>query len=791
MKFSEAWVREWVDLSISSDELVDQLTMLGLEVDDIESAGGEFEGVVVGEIKTAEQHPDADRLRVCTVDDGSGSLHNIVCGAPNARAGIRVPLARVGARLPGDFKIKSTKLRGVKSDGMLCSAAELQLSEDSAGLHELPEDAPLGVSLAEYLALDDQLIEIDLTPNRGDCLSIRGVARELSARNNVGLVEPANQIVEQSHNETFPLEITPDCCCASYAGRIIKGIDASKKTPLWMVEKLRRSGIRSIAPAVDVTNYVMLELGQPMHAFDLDKLNGGIRVRLAEQGERIKLLDGRELEMDADTTMITDHQGAIAIAGIMGGDSTGVTAETNNILLEAALFTPLGIAGKPRRYNAYTDSAQRYERGVDSGLQKKAMERATRLLIDIVGGTAGPVFETRNEQLDRVFPGINLRRERLDRFLGMHVPDDEVMSILSRLGLELERTPDGWSAVAPGYRYDISIEEDLMEEIARVHGYDNIPRTNPGFQPEISAASESAVSLTRLKQLLVDRGYQEAVCYSFVDQEKQQIFEPELESLALANPISSDMGVMRNTLWVGLCETLQSNLNRQQTDVRLFECGLKFVKQGAELKQVSCFSGLVAGYCNPLHWSCGGTAADFYDAKADIEAIVKRASGVGFSFETAEHPALHPGMTARILADGKPAGWIGTLHPKLQKTLDMSQLPILFEIELASLEIAKIPAFSEISKFPAVRRDLAVEIDSNISYATIEECVKRHAPASLREVTLIDVYTGKGITKGLRSVALGLILQDISRTLDDSEIDSAMSCILNGLTEDLGATLRT
>lgn len=791
MKFSEAWVREWVDLSISSEELVEQLTMLGLEVDDFEPAGGEFEGVVVAQIETAEQHPDADRLRVCTVNDGSGELRNVVCGAPNARAGIRVPFAQVGAKLSGGFKIKSTKLRGVKSDGMLCSAAELQLAEDSDGLHELPENAPLGVSLRDYLGLDDNLIDIDLTPNRGDCLCVRGVARELSARNNVALKEPEFIPVVQSHDETFPLDITSDSCCANYVGRIIKGIDANHSSPLWMVEKLRRSGIRSISPAVDVTNYVMLELGQPMHAFDLDQLNGGIRVRLAEQDEKVTLLDARELSMDSDTTMIADHQGVVAIAGIMGGTTTGVTSATNNILLEAALFTPLGVAGKPRRYNAYTDSAQRFERGVDSGLQHQAIERATQLLVDIVGGNAGPLFEARNSGLDREFGQVALRRERLDKFLGLHIEDEEVSSILTRLGIQIEKTADGWQAISPSYRYDIAIEEDLMEEIARVYGYGNMPRTNPGFQPEISLAPESELSRSKIRQILVNRGYQEAVCYSFVDQQKQQVLEPDLEFLALANPISSDMGVMRNTLWVGLCETLQSNLNRQQSDIRIFECGLKFVPQGDDLKQQSFLSGLVAGQRSPAHWSETSAAADFFDAKADIETIMKSANGTEFTFEKAEHPALHPGMTARILADGKHAGWIGSLHPKLQKTLELSQIPILFEIELSVLESSKIPAFSEISKFPSVRRDLAVEIDSKITYAEIEECVKRNAPESLKEVRIIDVYTGLGITKGLRSVALGLILQDISSTLDDSEIDSAMSRILNGLSDDLEATLRT
>lgn len=791
MKFSEAWVREWVDLSISSEELADQLTMLGLEVDDRIPAGGDFEGVVVAQIESAGQHPDADRLRVCKVDDGTGELHNVVCGAPNARAGIRVPFARVGARLSGGFKIKSTKLRGVKSDGMLCSAAELQLSEESDGLHELPSTAPLGVAIGDYLALDDTIIDIDLTPNRGDCLSIRGVARELSARNNVPMTAPEFIPVEQQHDDTFPLQIAADSSCASYTGRIIKGIDPAAVTPLWMVEKLRRCGIRSISVAVDVTNYVMLELGQPMHAFDLDKLSGGVNVRLAQPGEKMTLLDGRELTIEPDTTLITDQNGAVAIAGIMGGDATGVTSDTQNILLEAALFTPIGIAGKPRRYNAYTDSAQRFERGVDSKLQTTAIERATRLLIDISGGSAGPVFEARNAGLERSFQPVTLRKARLEKFSGLQVSDEVVSDILSRLGIELSKTPDGWTAKSPSYRYDIAIEEDLIEEIARIYGYDNIPRSNPAFQPEITAVPEGQLDKSRIQQLLVDRGYQEAVCYSFVDQQMQELFAPDEEYLALANPIASDMGVMRSSLWIGLCQTLKTNLNRQQSDIRLFECGLKFVSKGSDLKQISCVSGLVAANRAPAHWSQNTLAADFYDAKADVEAILGLASDVVFSFEKAQHPALHPGMSARILANGICAGWLGTLHPKLQKMLDLSQIPILFEIELSALNGAKIPDYTGISRFPSVRRDLSVTLDNNISYADVRECVRRNAPDTLTEISILDVYTGDGITKGLRSISLGLILQDISSTLDDDKIDSAMSRILNGLTEDLGAKLRT
>ena len=791
MKFSESWVREWVDPEISSEELAEQLTMLGLEVDDYASAGGDFSDVVVGKIESVEQHPDADRLRVCQVNDGNGSVHNVVCGAPNARAGICIPFARVGAVLPGGFKIKSSKLRGVKSDGMLCSAAELKLSEEADGLHELPADAPLGMALVDYLALDDHVIDIDLTPNRGDCLSIRGVAREVSARNNVPMQEPEFDSVPQQLDDTFSVAIDQNSCCASYAGKIIRGIDANAKSPLWMVEKLRRCGLRSISPSVDVTNFVMMELGQPMHAFDMDKLEQGIHVRLARPGEKLTLLDDREVTLEEDTTVIADQKKAVAIAGIMGGNETGVTEHTKNVLLEAALFTPLGIAGKPRRYNACTDSAQRFERGVDSDLQHRAIERAAFLLTSIVGGQAGPMFEVRNDSLDRSFAEVRLRRKRLSDFLGTTVDDQRVVAILERLGIHTREVDDGWIASSPTWRYDISIEEDLIEEIARVHGYDQMPRTNPLFTPSIGSTSESDMPRYRIQQLLVDRGYQEAVCYSFVDGDKQIHFDPQSDALALANPIASDMGVMRNTLWVGLCETMQSNLNRRQSDIRLFECGLKFVMQGDDLIQKPVLAGVVAGLRNPDHWSASADSADFYDVKADVEAVLKLANGSEFRFESGNHPALHPGMCARIMVDEVAVGWLGTMHPKLQKTLDLSQLPIMFEIDMEQLEQRKIPAFTDISKFPSVRRDLSVILDQTVSYAMIRACVEKHAPESLQTVRIVSVYTGSGITDGSKSVALGLILQDFSRTLDDIEIDSAVSQILNGLTSDLRATLRT
>jgi len=660
------------------------------------------------------------------------------------------------------MKIKPAKLRGVESQGMLCSARELELSEEADGLHELPTDAPLGTALGDYLDLKDNIIEIDLTPNRGDCFSIRGIAREIATRNKKPSKAPDIASVEVAHNDTFPIEIAADSCCARFCGRIIRGVDATRKSPLWMVEKLRRSGIRSISPAVDVTNYVMLEMGQPMHAFDLSKLNGGIRVRPAAQGEKVKLLDGREIALDDDTTVIADHSKAVAIAGIMGGDETGVTDVTTDILLEAALFVPLGVAGRPRRYNAYTDSAQRYERGVDSELQPIAMERATELLLAIMGGQAGPIHEVRNDNHVRSFTPVTLRRARLDTFLGVGVADDEVTSILQQLGMQTEFDGQNWTAISPSWRYDIAIEEDLIEEIARLYGYNRIPRTNPQWAPQIRESAESRMPAATIPQMLIDRGYQEAVSYSFVD-ERQKAFAPDSASLALANPISAELSEMRHTLWLSLCDIMQSNFNRQQHNVKLFEYGLKFVQQSTELKQIKVIAGLVAGNRSEEHWSETTQAADFYDVKADVEAVLGAASDLDFDFEVGVHPALHPGITACIKHNGNTIGWIGKLHPKVQKSLDLSA---------------------------SVRRDLAFTIDEKIPFADIRACVKEHAPAVVKDVRLVDVYAGKGITNGLRSVALGLILQDFSSTLADSEIDVAVSKVLEGLENNLGATLR-
>lgn len=790
MKFSESWLREWVNPEIDSDELIAQLTLLGLEVDDAEPAGGDFSGVVVAEIQSLEPHPDADKLRVCTVNAGGEDLLQIVCGAPNVYVGMKAPLATIGAVLPGNFKIKKSKLRGVPSFGMLCSASELQVSEDSAGLMDLPADAPVGEDLRTYLQLDDTIIDVDLTPNRGDCFSIRGIARDISARNNIPLHDVDAPAVAPVIDDTFPVTLQEDAGCPRYVGRVIRDIDVTAKTPLWMVEKLRRSGIRALSPVVDVTNYMLLEIGQPMHAFDLEKLSGSINVRNADAGEKVTLLDEREIALDDDTIVISDDSGAIAVAGVMGGATTGVGDTTHHIFLESAVFQPERIAGKPRKYSAHTDSAHRYERGVDPELQAFAMERATQLLLDIVGGKPGPLVETKVAAEAAKKAPITLRRSRIKRLLGIEVPNEQVVDILTRLGIQLTEVEEGWRAIAPSYRYDISIEADLIEELARVRGYETLPRTNPPINPMIRSVSEYDVSLNTIKQLLVERGYQEAITYSFVDPKQQAIVDPDQQGPVLANPISSDLSQMRTTLWVGLLDTLKKNLNRQQSAVRVFESGLKYVLQSNELKQESYIAGLVSGRVAHEQWGEAERAVDFFDVKSDLEAMFDRANVSCPVFKSGQHSALHPGQSASIMVDGEQVGWLGRLHPSVQKALGISQSAVLFEVRRDVLDKKQAIAFKEYSRFPSIRRDIAIVIADAVTLQEVRDSVAKSAPEYLNDMIIFDVYRGPGVETGCKSIALGLILQELSRTLTDEEVDNAVGQIVSNLQLDLGATLR-
>jgi phenylalanyl-tRNA synthetase beta chain len=792
MKFSESWLREWVNPAVETTELVAQLTMAGLEVDAVEPVAPDFSGVVVGEIVSAEQHPNADKLRVCQVAGGESDKTQVVCGAPNARVGIKIPFATVGARLPGDFKIKKAKLRDVESFGMLCGSDEVGLGEASEGLWELPDDAPVGTDLREYLSLDDSIIEVDLTPNRGDCLSIRGLARETGVLNQAPVQEQCCAPVDPVIDDIFNVQLLAPHACSRYAGRIIRNVNMMAESPMWLQERLRRSGVRCIDPVVDVTNYVMIELGQPMHAFDFSKLEGGIIVRMAEQDEKLKLLDGSEVKLNADTLVIADQKKAVAMAGIMGGDETAVSSETRDIFLESAYFDPIAIAGRSRAYGMHTDSSHRFERGVDPKLQEVAIERATALLLDIVGGEAGPASAVEEKTHLPQQAEVTLTRARLQQQLGLSLDDAQVEEILNRLGLDVQLQPgSGWRCTAPSWRFDIAIEADLIEEVARIYGYNRLPTSTISAELPIEVAVETQRTLPPLRQQLIGRGYHEAITYCFVDPEVQTYLTPDAESVLLANPIASDMSVMRTTLWSGLLPAVRRNLNRQQPRVRLFETGLSFVPADGELKQRSMIAGAVTGSRTPESWVGQQEPVDFYDIKADVEALLQLSYvSDQFQFVAGKHPALHPGQCARIERNGELVGWLGQVHPKVQKALDLSQPVFVFEMHLDSVLKDKLPAFGGVSKFPEVRRDLALIVDEDISAGDLCYTVRQNAGVQLVDLKVFDVYQGKGIENNRKSVALGLTFRDSSRTLAEDEINMAVESVVTALEKQHAASLR-
>lgn len=790
MKFSENWLREWVDPGVSTDELIAQLTMAGLEVDGVSPAAADFTGIVVGEVLDVQPHPDADKLRVCTVSVGSEPLQ-IVCGAPNVRIGMKVPTALVGALLPGDLKIKKTKLRGVESSGMLCSARELGLTDDHAGLMRLPATAPVGTDVREFLKLNDTVIEVDLTPNRGDCLGMVGIAREVAVLNRATLKSPVIADIVPGSEEQFPIRVMATEACPRYLGRIIRGIKSDAVTPLWMQEKLRRGGLRSLGPVVDVTNFVLLEFGQPMHAFDLAQLDRHLEVRFANTGERLRLLDGREMFLDSETLVIADATKLLALAGIMGGEQSGVSNTTENIFLECAFFSPEAIIGRARRYGLQTDSSYRFERGVDFQLQHQVVERATALLLEIVGGVPGPISEhTRSDALPACAP-IHLRRSRIKRLLGIDLPDLEVEDILQRLGVGLTVVDDGWHAVPPSYRFDMSLEADLIEDIGRIYGYNRLPSLRPKASMLGMPVPEGLSTVQDWREILVQRGYQEAITYSFVDPKLQQRIDPETSPVALANPISSEMSVMRTSLWPGLLKVAQYNINRQQTRVRIFEYGLNYINQHTELKQEYYIGGLVCGSRFPEQWGILQGDIDFYDIKADVEALISVATEASeFSFIADRHPGLHPGQTARILRGATPIGWMGKVHPELVSTLELPESTFLFEIAAGPLSQGSIARFDGISKFPAIRRDLAFILPQAVISADICQEVRRSAGELLQNLILFDLYQGKAIESGLKSIALGLILQGSSRTLTEQDVEAVLVQVQAALNAKFGATLR-
>ncbi|OSN10082.1 phenylalanine--tRNA ligase subunit beta [Lonsdalea iberica] len=794
MKFSELWLREWVNPAISSEALSEQITMAGLEVDGVEPAAGAFNGVFVGEVVECAQHPNADKLRVTKVNVGGERLLDIVCGAPNCRKGLKVAVATIGAVLPGDFKIKAAKLRGEPSEGMLCSFSELGIADDHNGILELPADAPIGADLREYLKLDDNIIEISVTPNRADCLSLQGVARDVAVLNGVAFNAPEITSVEPTITDTFPISVDAPEACPRYLGRVVKGINVKASTPLWMREKLRRCGIRSIDPVVDVTNYVLLELGQPMHAFDLARLDGKITVRTAQEGETLRLLDGNDAKLNAETLVIADSSKALAMAGIFGGEHSGVSEETQDVLLECAFFNPLAITGRARRYGLHTDASHRYERGVDPELQSQAMERATRLLLDICGGEAGPVVDVTHDKNLPARATIALRREKLDRLIGHHIADDKVSDILERLGCQVTRIADGWQATAPSWRFDMEIEEDLVEEVARIYGYDNIPNEAALAPLKMTRHREANLSLKRVKTMLVDHGYQEAITYSFVDPKIQALVHPGEEALILPSPISVDMSAMRLSLWTGLLGAVVYNQNRQQSRIRIFESGLRFVpdsdaEQG--IRQEMMLAGVITGSRYEEHWDLARQPVDFYDLKGDFEAVLAltgKLSAVEFRAEA--NPALHPGQSAAIYLDGQHIGFIGVIHPELERKLDLNGRTVVFEVLWDKISDRVVPEAADVSRFPANRRDIAVVVAENVPAGDILAECKKVGANQLVGVNLFDVYRGKGVEDGYKSLAISLVLQDTARTLAEEEIAATVAKCVAALKQRFQASLR-
>ena len=795
MKISESWLREWVDPDLTTDALAEQITMAGLEVDAVEPVAPPFSGVIVGEILFAEKHQDADKLRVCQVAGRDGEIFQVVCGAVNARVGIKVPFATVGAVLPGDLTIKKAKLRGVESFGMLCAQMELQLGGDDEGLWELAADAPVGEDLRDYLQLDDVCIELDLTPNRSDCLSVKGVAREIGVLNRLAVRSPEITPVSATIDHTFPVTLEAVEACPRYTGRVIRGVNLSRLTPLWMKERLRRAGVGSKDIVIDVTNYVLLELGQPMHAFDLDTLNERIVVRYAESGETLMLLNGQEVELQPDTLIIADQNGPVAMAGIMGGKTTAVSELTNNILLESAFFNPQSIAGHARRYGLHTDSSHRFERGVDYQLQEEAMERATHLITELAGGEAGPILAMETEH-DQLTPRtVELRKERISLGLGFTLDDTEVVDIFQGLGLTLQSsTEEGWLFLVPSYRFDITIEADLLEELARIYGYNQLPTTRMKTVMELPVNSETSLGLDAIRAHLVARDYYEAISYSFVDPKVQGLICPHITPIPLKNPISTEMSVMRTSLWEGLITALLYNVKRQQTRIRLFETGLRFLPDSESpvgIYQQQMVAGLIYGQRHLEDWFGKEEPIDFYDVKGDVESLLAVISEPdAFSFNAAEHPALHPGQSASIHLNDEVIGYIGKLHPQAQKKLGLPQAVYLFELKQDTLTEAKLAHFSVLSRFPEVRRDLAVVVDQTLAVSELQLKVKEVAGELLTQIKVFDVYVGKGIDSHRKSIALGLTFQHLSRTLTDEEVTAAQERIVLALKGAFNAELR-
>jgi len=791
MKFPESWLRELVNPPVDRDELCRRLTMAGLEVEAVEPLGEGLDGVVVGEIVGCEPHPNADKLRVCQVSTGKGAPLQIVCGAPNARTGLKAPLAMIGAKLPNGMEIKKAALRGVESNGMLCSAKELNLDADASGLLELPADAPAGASLAEYLRLPDARLELKLTPNRPDCLGLRGLAYDVAALFAVSITESNIEPVAATSAAQREVRLEAGADCPRFCGRMIEGIDAHAPTPFWMAERLRRSGLRPISLLVDVTNYVMLELGQPMHAFDANKLRGVIAVRHARTGEQLKLLDERDVALDGEFPVVTDDGKPVALGGVMGGHDTRITVDTRDVFLEAAHWRPAAIMGRSRKLGLHTDAAHRFERGVDPELPRIAIERATRLILDAAGGKAGPLTEVvRTGDLPQR-KAVQLRRERLARVLGMRVADAEVARILAALGMQVDAAADGWQVTPPSRRFDIEIEEDLIEEVVRVHGYERVPTRPPSGELRLNLRAEAELAPARLRAQLAARDYREAICYSFVARELLEHWSLADGAVALANPLSADLGVMRTSLLPGLAQALKHNLHRQQERVRLFETGLVFGSVDGDLRQLPHVAAVACGRAAAESWAVDKRELDFYDIKADIESVLKLAGSKGnVEFRAAVVPWLHPGRSAEIRLDGQSIGWVGALHPRLLKLLDLAHDVYVFEGDLRLISSSCVPRAAPLSQFPSSRRDIAVIVPEGIAYSDVEASARTALGQVLRQIFVFDQYCGGNLGSGVKSLAIGLILQDDYRTLTDADADECVARAVAALERDCQARLR-
>lgn len=791
MKISESWLRTWVNPAIDSEMLTDQLTMLGLEVDELAPIAKPFTGVVVGEVLSVEQHPDADRLRVTTVNIGNGEPLQIVCGAPNVRVGMKAPVATIGAVLPGDFKIKKGKLRGIESQGMLCGASEIDLEDKIDGLLELPQDAPVGTNIRDYLKLDDHVIDISITPNRGDCFSIRGIAREIGVINQLAVTPPVIAAVESSILEQKQVHLATDGA-PRYLGRAIKNVNVQAQTPDWMAHALSCSGIRTHSILVDITNYVLMELGQPMHAFDLAKIDGDIHVRQAADQEKLVLLNEQEVELNPDIMVIADNSKALAIAGIMGGLDSSVTDETRDIFLESAFFAPLVIAGRARRFGLHTDSSQRYERGVDFELPMLAMHRASELIQQYAGGEFGPISVAEKAELLPKRDPITLHQSQVDALLGYRVETDFITDALQRLGCEVTVVATGeWHVVPPSHRFDLAIYQDLIEEVARIHGYDNIQIALPKIDVQL-AQYQDHLELAALRQTVATLGYQEAISFSFADLKLEKQLNPKVNPLALANPISSDLAVMRSTLLSSLIPCVQHNLNRQQSRVRFFELGLRFDYQHAtsihDLQQIPTLALIAVGSRTPELWHGKVQPMDFFDLKNEVEQILA-AGRLNVSYVRSERVWLHPGQSAEILVDGQSIGYLGRLHPSLENELDLGTTWVA-EIDQKAILQSYVSNFTELSRFPSVRRDIALLISDKINVSDIQQLIKQTGGDLLDSTWLFDVYTGQGVEQGKRSLAFALLWQHPSRTLEDAEIKSGMDNIIQVLENTYQATLR-